>query len=110
MHDAFGPPSDISLDRAILKYGGLEVTLREGLVEVLHIELDQPLPSFLDADGLTPDTTLDALGRLLDERSVSFEPHPELTFDQDQTAIRSGSGVVMIFPDGRLFAISASGT
>jgi hypothetical protein len=107
---AFGSPSDTSIarDPIILKYNGLEVTLRDGRVELLHVELDQPLPGFLDSDGLTPETTLDALEQRLGNQGISFEPYPQLTFDHDQVAIRSVPGqVVMIISDGNLFAVSS---
>lgn len=107
---ALGSPSDrsISRDPIIWKYDAVELTLRDGHVELLQVELDQPLPPFLDADGLNSETSVRAFERLLDQKRIPHEPYPPLTFEPDQIAISSGPGrAVAVFADGKLAAISS---
>jgi hypothetical protein len=110
VRDALGPPPTTSIKRdpIIWKYEALEVTLVEGSVELLHVELDQPLPAFLDPEGLTAETTIEAFKRLLDQARIAHEPFPPLSFEPDQIALSTGQGqAVAIFADEKLAVISS---
>jgi hypothetical protein len=52
----FGEPYDISVSRdpLILKFDALEVTVRDGRVALLHVELAHSLPPFLGEEWSAP--------------------------------------------------------
>jgi hypothetical protein len=111
VRSVLGEPSDTSVVREplILKYEALEVTLRDQHVALLHVDLDQPLPTFLDAAGLSKETTPAELERTLASRGVRVEPYGPLTFEDGQVAFESQPGrVVIVFDDLGLRSISSS--
>jgi hypothetical protein len=107
----FGEPSDTSVshDPLVLKFGALEVTVRDGCVELLQVELDQELPPFVDRGDLSDPPKRAEVERSLKRRGVWLEPYDPLTFDDDQVALRAmPSRVVMIFDGDRLVSTSSS--
>jgi hypothetical protein len=105
-----GPPvTSVSREPVIWKYNGLEVTLSNERVELLHVELDQPLPGFLEDGGVSVETTREELDRMLASRDVRLEPFGPLTFQGGQVAFRSRPGfAVAVFDDSGLRSISSS--
>ena len=106
VRDILGKPHDTSFrNPPIWKYGDLEIAFREDKVWLISLLLD-------GRDPISPNSILancrsvEAMKTILNDRSISYEIYPRLTFDSQIAWRVIESNVVILFSENRLYSIS----